>query len=84
MCVNVFTRSIDLEKHLKETHSVKCEVFECEKCDEKFFAKWRLRKHSEIHGNDAKFCHFFNNKNIVHTKNLDVNSSMKIHHNVCS
>ena len=51
-----------MEKHLKETHSEKAEKLKCDKCDQQFFIKWRLRKHMEVHEKDVKFCHYYNNE----------------------
>ena len=64
LCSNLFTKSIDLERHLKEIHSEIIDIHKCNKCDQHFFLEWRLKKHKETHEKGVKFCHFFNNEKV--------------------
>ena len=57
-CDENFNLNIDLEVHLKTHEDQK--QFKCDKCEQRFFLKWRLRKQKEGHENMLR-CHYFNN-----------------------
>ena len=48
-----------LEAHLK-THN-EMQPFSCDKCEKKFYLKWRLEKHRGSHYT-KKLCHYYNNQ----------------------
>ena len=59
LCILKFTNTSELEKHIKQVHSV-YESFECESCKKKFLTKFRLEKHMKMHLNDnAKICRYY-------------------------
>ena len=62
-CESSFSRRSDLEEHISATHEM-VENFQCDECEQKFVLEWRLRKHLEMHKNNVKFCHFYNNNKI--------------------
>ena len=62
-CDNSFEKSSDLEMHVKRFHG-DTTLFKCEECGKTFVLKWRLKKHENLHVDNAniKHCHYFNNK----------------------
>ena len=62
-CKSSFVKSIDLERHVKTSH-LDTTQHECSECGKTFVVEWRLKKHQQIHEENAniRFCHYFNNK----------------------
>ena len=61
LCDHSFKRFVDLESHMLTNHS-KYQDFQCDKCEKRFFLKWRLKKHMDMHSQvNVKHCHYFNN-----------------------
>ena len=58
-CEETFSRNCDLENHF-EVHQIDKE-HTCNVCGKQFFLQWRLRKHMQMHTENAPFCHFYNN-----------------------
>ena len=58
-CGRLFSRNCDFEEHLEEHQTDK--LFECKECGKKFYLEWRLRKHTNLHKEKGKYCHYFNN-----------------------
>ena len=58
-CPCEFSKNCDLEVHLEEHEQEK--LYECEVCGKRFFLKWRLKMHKNVHEAGAGYCHFFNN-----------------------
>ena len=46
---------------MTDTHGIE-KPFECDICNKTFLLKWRLKKHSLIHTERTKKCHFFLSK----------------------
>ena len=61
LCENTFVKNCDLELHMKEVHEID-KNYKCDECDKDFFLEWRRNKHMKIHTDDAKYCHFYNNR----------------------
>ena len=62
LCNEIFNRIVDLEKHIQCSHENR-EVFQCDQCGKAFTLRWRLKKHTSLHGNkEIRACHYFNNK----------------------
>ena len=61
LCDETFVKTSDLETHLKEVHEIQ-KRFKCTECNKGFALDWRRKKHLNIHTDDAKFYHFYNNK----------------------
>ena len=57
----MFHKSVDLERHIKDKHGETKKEYKCSKCDQQFYLRWRFDKHSKVHDEDAKFCHYYNN-----------------------
>ena len=61
-CEKSFVKSSDLETHVKRFH---CDttLYKCDDCSKTFVLEWRLRKHKDIHEENAnrKNCHYYNN-----------------------
>ena len=63
LCPKDFFKNNDLEVHIKTDHQ-EAEKSKCEICDMTFVLEWRLKKHMNIHSENAaniKFCHYYNN-----------------------
>ena len=58
-CGQSFSRNCDFEKHLDNHQKEK--LFECDVCGKRFFLEWRLKKHTGVHLEVTRFCHYFNN-----------------------
>ena len=52
-CEKSFVKSSDLEMHVKGLH---CDttLYKCDEGGKTFLLEWRLRKHKNIHGENAK------------------------------
>ena len=59
VCGKSFMENHELEAHLK-THN-EMQPFSCDKCEKKFYLKWRLEKHRGSHYT-KKLCHYYNNQ----------------------
>ena len=62
-CTKDFSKNNFFEVHIKTEHE-EAEKFKCEICEMTFVLEWRLKKHRNIHTEQAtnmKFCHYYNN-----------------------
>ena len=63
LCTKNFLKNTDLEVHIKTEHE-EAEKFKCDNCEMTFVLDWHLKKHQNIHAENAasiKFCHYYNN-----------------------